>query len=72
MPISLTSVCGKIMEPVIRDSMVAYMLANGHFADQQHGFVTNSSCMTQLLCVMEDWTKWLDSGKGIDFKKRLI
>ncbi len=22
--------------------------------------------MTQLLCVMEDWTKWLDSGKCID------
>ncbi len=35
-------------------------------ADQQHGFVPNRSCMTQLLCVMEDRTKWLDSSKCID------
>ncbi len=38
--------------------MDAYMLENG--------FVPNRSCMTQLLCVMEDWTKWLDSSKCID------
>ncbi len=46
--------------------MVVYMLENCLFADQQHGFVPNRSCMTQLLCVMEDWTKWLDSSKCID------
>jgi len=46
--------------------MVAYLLENGLFADQQHGFVPKRSCMTQLLCVMEDWTKWLDSKKSID------
>ncbi len=64
--ISFTSVCGNIMESLIRDSMVAYMLENGIFAAQRHGFVPNRSCMTQLLCVMEDWTKWLDSSKCID------
>ncbi len=73
-PISLTSVCGKIMESLIRDSMGAYMLENGLFADQQHGFVLNRLYMTQLLCVMEDWNKWLDSSKCIntiflDFQK---
>ncbi len=46
--------------------MVTYMLENRRFPDQQHGFVTKRSCITQLLCVMEDWTKWLDSGKCID------
>ncbi len=48
------------MESLIRDNMVAYMLENGLLADQQHEFVPNRSCMTQLLCVLEDWTKWLD------------
>ncbi len=43
------------MKSLIRDSMVAYMLENGLFANQQHGFVPNRSCMTQLLCVMKDW-----------------
>jgi hypothetical protein len=65
-PISFTSVCRKIMESILRDNIVTYMLENGLFADQQHGFVPNRSCMTQLLCVMEDWTKWLDSGNCID------
>ncbi len=64
-PISLTSVCGKIMESLIR-CMVAHMVENGLFAEQQHGFVPNRSCMRQLLCIMEDWTKWLDSSKCID------
>ncbi len=36
------------------------------FADQQDEFVPNRSCMTQLLCVMEDWTKSLDNGNSID------
>ncbi len=42
------------------------MLENWLFADHQHGFVPNRSCMTQLLCVMKDWTKCLDSSKCID------
>ncbi len=62
-PISLTAVCCKIMESLIRDNIVTYMLENRLFADQQHGLVPNRSCMTQLLCVMEDWTKWLDNEK---------
>ncbi len=65
-PVSLTSVCETIMESVIKDSIVAYILANDLFVDQQYGFVPNRTCMTQLLCVMEDWTKWLDSSKCID------
>ncbi len=64
--IILTTVCGEIMESLIRESMIAYMLENGLFADQQHVYVPNRSCMTQLLCVMEEWTKWLDSSKCID------
>ncbi len=54
------------MESLIRDNIVTYMLENCLFADQQHRFVPHRSCMTQLLCVMEDWTKLLDSGKCID------
>ncbi len=46
--------------------MVAYMLENSLFADQQYGFVPKRSSITQLLCVMKDRTKWLNSGKCID------
>ncbi len=56
--------------------MVIYMLANVFFADQQHVFIPNRSCITQLLCVMDDWIKWLDSSKCIgiiflDFQKAI-
>ncbi len=40
-PKSPTSICGKIMESLIRDNMVAYMLENGLLSYQQHGFVPN-------------------------------
>ena len=65
-PISLTAVCCKIMESIIRDKIINYMIKNNLFADQQHGFVPNRSCMTQLICVLEDWTKWIDEGHNID------
>ncbi len=42
------------------------MLENGLFADHQDVFVPNRSYMTQLLCVIEDWTKSLDNGNSID------
>jgi len=45
------------MESIIQDNIVNYMLEKGLFDEQQHRFVPNRSCMIQLLCVMEDWTK---------------
>ena len=65
-PISLTAICCKVMESIIRDDIIEYMITNSLFADQQHGFVPNRSCMTQLICVMEDWTRWIDEGNNID------
>ena len=65
-PISLTSICCKLMESIIRDKIIDYMMIKKLFTDQQHGFVPNRSCMTQLLCVIEDWTKWIDEGNCID------
>ncbi len=42
------------------------MLHNGLFADQQDGFIPKGSCMTQLLCILENWTKLLESIKCIE------
>lgn len=65
-PTSLTAVSSKIVESLIIDTMVTYILENGVFAYQLHRVVPILSCMAQLLCVMEERTKWLDSGKCID------
>ncbi|KAI8512068.1 hypothetical protein Bbelb_111680 [Branchiostoma belcheri] len=47
-PVSLTSVVGKVMESIIRDSLVDHMMQNSLFTESQHGFVPGRSCMTQL------------------------
>ena len=48
-PISLTSVPGKIMKRLVRDTLVKHMVENNLFAAEQHGFITGKSCTTQLL-----------------------
>jgi len=42
------------------------MIEHELLADEQHGFVPGRSCCTQLLTVMEDWTKLLDRGDPVD------
>ena len=32
----------------------------------QHGFVQGKSCQTQLLTVIEEWTKWMEERKPFD------
>ena len=65
-PISLTSVIGKVMESIVRDAIVKHMVDNNLFTDDQHGFVPGRCCVTQLLEVLDKWTKWLDEGKPVD------
>ena len=65
-PVSLTSVVGKMMESIVRDSLVDHMMSHNLFCDAQHGFVPGRSCMTQLLVTLELWSELLDSGAPID------
>ena len=66
-----------MMESVIRDHIISYMSANNLFANEQHAFVPNRDCMTNLLSALEEWTEAIESGFDIDviytdFAKRLI
>ena len=65
-PISITSVISKIMESIIRDSIVLHMTRNDLFSDSQHGFVPGRNCITQLLVCLEEWTKLLEQGHAFD------
>jgi len=51
-PISLTSVCCKPMEKLIRDALLQHMITNGFLSDSQHGFIHGRSCTTQLVFVI--------------------
>ena len=61
-PVSLTSLCCKLMEKMIRNSVVDHLEKQGLINKDQHGFRGGRSCCTQLLEVMEIWTKWFDLG----------
>ena len=65
-PVSLTSVVCKVMESIVRDRIVDMLNKNGFINKIQHGFVKSRSCLTNLLTVLEDWTKSLDEGEGLD------
>ena len=41
-------------------------MKNGLITDDQHGFVPERDCITQLLMCIEDWTKRLEESKAFD------
>jgi len=65
-PISLTSVCCKIMEKLVRNSLLQHMITNGFLSDTQHGLVKGRSCTTQLLKVVDKLSELMDEGMDMD------
>ena len=65
-PVSLTSQVCKVMESLIRDEVIKHMDINKFLSEYQHGFVTKRSCVTNLLNVLDSWTKALDKKNPVD------
>ena len=65
-PIHLTSVFCTMLELIIKDKIMMYFDTNHLFFEQQNDFHPSMSCVTQLLQVMEHWTKTLDDGNDVD------
>ena len=59
-PVSLTCVICKLMESIIRDELVDYMINNKLFTKKQFGFMKGRSTTLQLLSVLDEWTLTLD------------
>ena len=73
-PISLTSQVCKILESIIRESIVDHLNAQSLLLQSQHGFTKGKSCLTNLLSFLEDVTSAIDEGKPgdviyLDFSK---
>ncbi|BHF73879.1 hypothetical protein SprV_0401696300 [Sparganum proliferum] len=73
-PMSLTSICCKIMEKIIKKALMQFLEQHHLLSDAQHGFRSGQSCLTNLLFTLERWTKARDEGNVvhaiyIDFKK---
>ena len=65
-PVSLTSVVCKLLETLIRDHTVEFLVKRKLFNTSQHGFLKARSCLTNLLCFLEEITKWVDDGSPVD------
>ena len=65
-PVSLTSVVCKILESLIRDTIYQHFSENHLWADCQHGFRPKRSCSTQLVKVLDDWSRALENHKPVD------
>ena len=65
-PVSLTSVCCKTLERLIREDLMTFLENNNLISNQQHGFRSGRSCCTQLLELMEIWSELSDKGEAWD------
>ena len=54
-PISLTSTCCRVMERIINNQLLDYLLANRLISKQQHGFIRKRSTCCNILENLHDW-----------------
>ena len=64
--VSLTSVICKLLESIIRDHIMDFLIKHKLINSSQHGFLKSKSCLTNLLCFFEEITKWVDEGSPVD------
>ncbi len=65
-PVSLTAIVCKLCESIVRDVIMDHLIKNNLLSDCQHGFIPGRSCVTQLLTMLDMWTRILDDYGTID------
>ena len=60
-PVSITSIVCRVLETIIKNFMVEYLVSNNLLSDFQFGFIKGRSTTLQLLNVLNDWTNSLEN-----------
>ncbi|KAK3103021.1 hypothetical protein FSP39_015814 [Pinctada imbricata] len=65
-PVSLTSICSKLMEHILHSNIITHLEQHSILTDTQHGFRSRRSCETQLIYTVHELARNLSEGKQID------
>ena len=65
-PVSLTSVCGILLEHIVYSEVMNHLNLHDILSNAQHGFHSKRSCETQLLLTVHDFASGLNDGKQTD------
>ena len=65
-PISLTSLCCKLMEHILCHSIMNHLESNHILNDYQYGFRSSHSCQAQLISIVEELQLALDCHHQVD------
>ena len=65
-PITLTSLLCRILEKIIKKHLVKHLLGQEILSDDQHGFLPQRSCLSNLLETLNDITEMVDNGNCVD------
>ena len=56
----------KLSKRLIKDHMVDFLVRHKLLNSSQHGLLKARSCLTNMLCFLEEIAKWIDEGSPID------
>ena len=65
-PVSLTSICCKVIKHILHSHIMKFFEQHNILSDSQHGFRKNRSYETQLIVTINDLAKGLDNSQQID------
>ena len=65
-PVSLTSIISKLLESIVKDSLVKHLDKYSLIRNRQLGFISGKSCLSNLLDFFEVVTKMLEQGEAVD------
>jgi hypothetical protein len=65
-PVSLTSIISKLLESIVKESLVKHLDKYSLLRYSQHGFISGKLCLLNLLDFFEVVTKMLDEEEAVD------